>query len=128
MKINRKIKGLNTFYIGSSFLRTIFFKILNTNLLIMSLPDLNKFEIRRSKYPVKYIFIPHNVLSTHMVFREGAFDAFDVFFCCGPHHYKEIRETEKIYKLKKKRLVKFGYSRLDKIISSIKRIKMKKKM
>ena len=126
-KINRKIKGLNTFYIGSSFLRTIFFKILNTNLLIMSLPDLNKFEIRRSKYPVKYIFIPHNVLSTHMVFREGAFEAFDVFFCCGPHHYKEIRETEKIYKLKKKRLVKFGYSRLDKIISSLKKNKNERK-
>ena len=52
-----KIKGkINFFYIGSKSIRTIFFSTLNTKVLIMSLPDLNKYEIRRSKYPVKYIF------------------------------------------------------------------------
>ena len=96
IKINRNIRNLHKFYIGSSFIRTIFFRVLNTRLLIMSLPDLNKYEIKRSNYSVKYIFIPHNILSTHMVFREGAFDEFDIFFCAGPHHLKEIRETEKL--------------------------------
>jgi len=90
------------------------------------LPDLDKYEIKRSKYPVKYIFIPHNVLSTHMVFRKGAFDAFDIFFCADSHHLKEIRENEQKNSLKKKELIKFGCSRIDKIIKSYDRIKEKK--
>ena len=123
-----KIKGkINFFYIGSKTIRTIFFSTLNTKVLIMSLPDLNKYEIRRSKYPVKYIFVPHNILSTHMVFRKGAFDAFDIFFCSGPHHLKEIKETENMYNLKKKFLIKFGCSRIDKIIKNFKNTKKKKK-
>ena len=120
-------KKINFFYIASKSIRTIFFSTLNTKVLIMSLPDLNKYEIRRSKYPVKYIFVPHNILSTHMVFRKGAFDAFDIFFCSGPHHLKEIKETENIYNLKKKTLIKFGCSRIDKIIKNFKNTKKKKK-
>ncbi len=125
--LKKKKKNLSCFYIGSKSIRTIFFSTLNTKVLIMSLPDLNKYEIKRSRYNVKYIFIPHNILSTHMVFREGAFDKFDSFFCAGSHHFKEIRETEKLYKLKKKELIKFGYSRLDKIIENIETIKKHKK-
>ena len=124
LKFKEKI---NFFYIASKSIRTIFFSTLNTKVLIMSLPDLNKYEIRRSKYPVKYIFVPHNILSTHMVFRKGAFDAFDIFFCSGPHHLKEIKETENIYNLKKKTLIKFGCSRIDKIIKNFKNTKKKKK-
>ena len=124
LKIKEKI---NFFYIGSKSIRTIFFSTLNTKVLIMSLPDLNKYEIRRSKYPVKYIFVPHNILRTHMAFRIGAFDAFDIFFCSGPHHLKEIKETENIYNLKKKILIKFGCSRIDKIIKNFKNTKKKKK-
>ena len=85
--------------------------------MVMSLPDLGKYEIKKSKYDVSYIFVPHNILSTHMVFRNGAFDAFDIFFCAGPHHFREIRESEKKYKTKRKELLKFGYSRIDKIIA-----------
>ena len=117
LTIDRKIRNLKIFYIGSSFIRIIFFAVLKTRIIIMSLPDLAKYEIKRSKYDVKYIFVPHNILSTHMVFRKGAFDAFDVFFCSGPYHYKEIRESENKYKTKRKKLLKFGYSRLDKIIA-----------
>ena len=117
LTIDRKIRNLKIFYIGSSFIRIIFFAVLKTRIIIMSLPDLAKYEIKRSKYDVKYIFVPHNILSTHMVFRKGAFDAFDVFFCSGPYHYKEIRESENKYRTKRKKLLKFGYSRLDKIIA-----------
>jgi len=127
INLKRKIKNFNCFYIGSKSIRTIFFSVLNTKIIISSLPDLDKYEIKRSKYKVKYIFIPHNVLSTHMVFRKGAFDAFDIFFCSGPHHLKEIKETENIDNLKKKTLIKFGCSRIDKIIKNFKNTKKKKK-
>ena len=123
----KKEKKINTFCIGSNSIRRIFFSTLNTKVIIMSLPDLDKYQIKRSKYPVKYIFVPHNILSTHMVFRKGAFDAFDIFFCCGPHHLKEIKEAENIYNLKKKVLIKFGCSRIDKIINNFNTQKKKKK-
>ncbi len=113
-----KIKNKNffKFYLGSGIIRTIFFSTLKSKILVMSLPDLNKFHIKRSKYPVFYIFIPHNLLSTHMIFRKNAFDHYDSFFSSGEHQNKEIRESENIYKTKKKELVNFGCCRLDKII------------
>ena len=128
LEIDRKIKNLKMFFIGSSYIRTIFFAILKTRIMAMSLPDLGKYEIKKSKYDVSYIFVPHNILSTHMVFRNGAFDAFDIFFCAGPHHFREIRESEKKYKTKRKELLKFGYSRIDKIIAKYNHKKNKRKI
>ena len=80
----------------------------NSPTLILTMPDLNSFHIKRSPHKVNYIFIPHNVLSIHMVFRNKAFNHYDTFFCSGPHHKKEIKETEKIYNLKKIETVNFG--------------------
>ena len=82
--------------------------------MVMTMPDLGKYGFYRSKYPVHYIFIPHNMLSTHMVFRENAFDQFDAVFCVGPHHKREIREAEKLYSLPPKKLLEVGYAPLDK--------------
>ena len=50
-----------------------------------------------------------------MVFRNKAFNHYDTFFCCGPHHNKEIKETEKIYNLKKINTVNFGYNKIDEL-------------
>jgi YidC/Oxa1 family membrane protein insertase len=48
-----------------------------------------------------------------MSFREGAFDAFDTVFCVGPHVERELREIERVYGLKEKTLVHFGYPLAD---------------
>ena len=112
----KNYKNFKKFYIGSGITRTIFFSTINTKVLVMSLPDLNTFHIKRSKYPVHYIFVPHNLLSTHMIFRRNAFDNYDSFFSSGEHQNNEIRESEILYKTKKKELLNFGCSRLDKII------------
>ena len=85
--------------------------------MILTMPDLNTFHIKKSKYEVNYIFIPHNILSIHMVFRKKAFNHFDTFFCVGPHHNIEIKETEKIYKLNKILLFNFGFYNIDKLLS-----------
>ena len=54
---NQKIKS---FYIGEGTARTKFFLTLRTKILIMDMPDLEKFHIKRSKvYPVHYIYIFH---------------------------------------------------------------------
>jgi YidC/Oxa1 family membrane protein insertase len=48
-----------------------------------------------------------------MVYREGAFDAFDTIFAAGPHHSREVRELEKIRGTKVKNIVEQGYVLLD---------------
>ena len=125
--IKKNFKNFRKFYIGSGIFRTIFFSTINAKVLVMSLPDLNTFHIKRSKYPVHYIFIPHNLLSTHMIFRKHAFDNYDSFFSSGQHQNNEIRESERLYKTKKKELLNFGCSRLDKIIYMHKKYKNKSK-
>jgi len=108
--------AIRPFYIGSGSIRTILFASLDADVVVMTTPDLDSYSLKRSKYPVHYVFIPHNMTSTHMVFRKGAFDAFDTFFCVGPHHVAELREGEQIYGLKPRSLVEVGYAKLDALL------------
>ena len=111
---NQKIKS---FYIGDGAARTKFFLALKARILIMDMPDLEKFHIKRSKvHPVHYIYIFHSMFSVHSYLREGAIDNYDTIFCVGEHHVNEIKETEKVYKLKPKKLVSYGFPRLDTLI------------
>jgi hypothetical protein len=113
-----KNKNLFAYYIGDGIARTKFFLTLKAKILIMDMPDLETFHIKRSKvYPVHYIYIFHSMFSIHSYLRKGAIDNYDTIFCVGTHHEKEILETEKIYKLKPKRLVKYGFGRLDTLLS-----------
>lgn len=107
-------KGVRPFAIGDGINRTAFFASLDAGLMVMTLLDLQTFDIKRSMAaPVHYVFVPHNMLSTHMVFRKGAYDHFDTVFCVGPHHVAEIKEAEELYGLPAKTLVENGYVRLD---------------
>ena len=102
------------FYIGSGTSRTKFFSTLKAKILVMDMPDLGRFHIKRSnEYPVHYIYLFHSMYSVHSYLRKGAIDNYDTIFCVGPHQVKEIRETEKVYGLKAKKLINYGYGRLD---------------
>ncbi len=114
--LKTKNKKIFPYYIGSGSMRTIFFSLFNSDILILTMPDLNSFHIKRSPHDVKYIFVPHNILSIHMVFRKKAFNHYDTFFCAGPHHNKEIEETEKIYSLNKIEILNFGYNKIDELL------------
>jgi hypothetical protein len=105
------------FYIGMGFVRTYLFLTLKAGIMVMTMPDLETYYIKRSKvWPVHYIYVYHSMYSTTMVYRFGAMDHFDAILCVGPHHINEIRATEKIYNLKPKILIESGYGRLDSII------------
>jgi len=83
----------------------------------MDMPDLQTFHIKRSKvYPVHYVYIFHSMFSTHSYLRKGALDNYDTIFCVGDHHEKEIRATEERYGLKEKKLIKYGFGRLDTLL------------
>lgn len=116
--LKQKNKNIKTYFISTGILRKVLFRTLRANVMVLTMPDLEILHLKRSKYPVHYIYIFHSMVSTHMIYRKGAFDHYDTIFCVGPHHETEIRETEKIYGLPPKRLVKHGYGRLDSIIQS----------
>ena len=114
-----KNKEIKTFYIGDGSARTKFFLELKAWVLIMTMPDLDTYYIKRSKtFPVNYIYLFHSMNSTHMEFQKGAFDHFDTIFCVGQHQIQEIRATEQLYNLKQKKLVECGYGLLDKLLKS----------
>ena len=98
-------KNILAFYIGDGIVRTKFFLELKAKILIMDMPDLDSFHIKRSKiFPVHYIYIFHSMFSVHSYLRKGAVDHYDTIFCVGEHHKREILETEKIYGLKPKKI------------------------
>ena len=110
-------KNILAFYIGDGIVRTKFFLELKAKILIMDTPDLDSFHIKRSKiFPVHYIYIFHSMFSVHSYLRKGAVDHYDTIFCVGEHHKREILETEKIYGLKPKKLVNYGFGRLDTLL------------
>ena len=111
--LNNSLAGVHTFYIGQGVVRTWLFTTLEAGFLLMTMPYLETFHIKRSVHPVHYIYTHHSMVSTHMIYRKAAFDHFDTVFCVGPHHVREIRETEKQYGLKAKTLFHHGYPRLD---------------
>jgi YidC/Oxa1 family membrane protein insertase len=89
--------------------------LVETDIFVMTTPDLDKYYLKRSfiKSDIEYIYVPHDMMSVHMSFREGAFDAFDTVFCTGTHTESELREIERVYGLKSKTLVRFGYPLAD---------------
>ena len=110
-------ESIKTFYIGFGSARTTLFLSLKADVMALTMPDLGNFNIKRSKYPVHYVYIFHSMVSSHMIYRHRAFDQFDSILCVGPHHVEEIRATESLYGLNRKQLVQSGYGLLDSLMS-----------
>ena len=105
--------GIRTFYLNK--LLPFFMAFVNCRVFVLTLTDLNQFHLRRSINPVHYVYVFHSLVSTHMIYRFGAFDYYDSILCVGPHQIKEIRKQEELYSLKPKSLVETGYYRLERL-------------
>ena len=115
--LSTKNENILAFYIGSGIVRIVLLALLKADILIMTMPDLETFYVKRSRvHPVHYIYVFHSIVSTHLVYRKGAFNHYDTVFCAGPHHVREIRAAEDIYGLKAKNLVAHGYGRLEALL------------
>jgi len=102
------------FYINTTLNSLI--KVLNSKIIIFTMPDLDNFYIKRSNNPnVKHLYMFHGVGSTFLQYNREAFSHYDTIFCVGEHHYEEIQKSEQIYSQKPKELIKTGYYRLEKI-------------
>ncbi|MBQ3048259.1 MAG: membrane protein insertase YidC [Clostridia bacterium] len=125
-KTNPKIKP----YYISLKKTAILMMLVETDIFIMTTPDLNKYYLKRSfiKKDIEYIYVPHDAMSVHMGFNEGALDHYDTIFCSGKHVKAEVAKTEEVYNLPKKNLVEFGFPLLDELVKSAeKEVKENKK-
>jgi YidC/Oxa1 family membrane protein insertase len=104
---------MKVFYINK--LLPFFMLSVKSKVFIMTLTDLNRYHLKRSLHPVHYVYVFHSLVSTHMMYRFGAFDHYDSILCVGPHHIRELRQHEKQSRLPAKTLVEAGYYRLERI-------------
>ncbi len=111
--LETKNKKIIPFYFNN--LLQLFMSFVKCKVFVMTLTDLNQFHLKRSINPVHYVYLFHAAVSTHMMYRFGAFDHYDSILCVGPHHVNEIRKHEEMQKLPTKALVEAGYYRLERI-------------
>ena len=116
--LHYKHPNLRSYKIDEGGCRNWLFKNIDTDLMVMTMPDIETYQIKRSKYPVHYVYVQHSIVSLHMIYRKSAFDHFDTVFCAGPHQVKEIRAIEEKYQLPEKTIIEHGYGRLDAIIEN----------
>ena len=118
--LNCNNKNILSFYVGDGVARSNFFINLKATIIVMTMPDLETFHIKRSKvYPVHYVYIFHSLNSTQRAYKKTAFDNFDTIFCTGNYQIIEIQTRERKFNLGKKKLIKHGYGRLDTLINEV---------
>jgi len=108
---------IKAYFIDERRLVALFMKM-DADVFVMTTPDLGKYHLKKSlvRKDVEYIYTNHSMTSMHLVLGEGAFDQFDTILMCGPNHIDEIRQTEYIYGLEQKTLIKTGSLMLDDLL------------
>lgn len=108
-----------TYYVGDNKLISLMMKM-EADIVVLTMPDLQKYHIKRSlvKKDIEYIYMDHAVASANMTLRKHALDHFDTIFATNQLMVDEMREMEKVYNLKEKNVVKYGYSLIDNMIAN----------
>lgn len=107
---------IKPYYIGEQKLITLMMKM-DADMVVMTMPDLNNFHIKRSyvRKDIEYVYMFHWCTSTHMVIREHALDYYDTILCPGPYQMEELRCSEQMYQLPKKRLIETSYGVIERL-------------
>lgn len=114
--LNDREVRINSHFVGQGSALITFFQFLNCRIFVTTLPDLENLHLKRSHNSVHYVYLHHSIVSSHMIYRTGAFDHYDSILCVGPHHEQEIRQWEALKDLPQKRLYQHGYGPIDLLI------------
>jgi YidC/Oxa1 family membrane protein insertase len=106
------------FCVGAGLIRTMCFQWLEADVMLMTMVDFNKLQLKRSVNPVTYVFMFHSLISTHMADHADSYDYYDAVLCAGPHQLNEIRKREKMLGLPPKQLFEHGYHRLEDLLAN----------
>lgn len=109
---------IKSYYIASDRYLVPLFMKLDCDMCVMTMPDLEKYHIKRSRVrgDIEYLYVMHGVGSYVMPLRKGALDWFDSVLCISPENESEIRDTEELYGTKPKTLIEAGYPLIDRMI------------
>lgn len=120
----KESRKLIPYYVGQQKTISIMLK-LNTDIMVTTVPDLQTLHMKRSvvRDDIEYIYTFHSLTSTHLIYRENAFDNFDTVFCVGQHQTSELRYREELAGLPKRNLVKVGYGLYDQLLESYSHLK-----
>ncbi|NBJ82313.1 membrane protein insertase YidC [bacterium 1XD42-94] len=120
-------KRIRPYYISEKKLITLMMKM-DADIVIMTMPDLENFHIKRSyvRQDIEYIYMFHWCTSTHMVIREGALDHYDTVFCPGPRQVEEIRFTETRDGLPAKNLLETSYGVIENLAEAYGRMETRR--
>ncbi len=108
---NNKVRA---YYIGENRLITLMMKM-DADVVVMTMPDLEKYHIKRSivRDDVEYIYVDHGIGSLNLMLRSHALDYFDTVFCSNELVKKEMEAQERVYNLKERTKVEYGYCLID---------------
>ena len=108
--------SFHTYYLEEKLM--VLMMRMDADIVVMTTPDLQKYYIKRSmvRNTVEYVYMDHGMGSINLMYQKGALDAFDTVFCTNDFVYEEIRAQERVYGLKEKVLVKYGYALIDNMI------------
>ena len=105
-------KLCTTSYIGNGMKAYAHVNSLSAKIVVMTTPQLDVFELQRSKKVRHYAHVMHAPTDA-LFYKKYAFDAFDSVFCSGPHQIKHIRALEQLRGLPKKELFRTGLTYYD---------------
>lgn len=107
------------YYISDNRMIILMMK-LECDIMVMTTPDLENFQLKRSyvNKDIEYIYVPHDTNSANMSFRKEALDHFDTIFTSGFKNKSEIAEREEKYALSQKNLIEWGSSVIDNMIKA----------
>lgn len=102
------------FYIGDSFIRTLFFFTLNCKNLITTMPDLGNFFLKKSSKCQNYIYFFHSMLSMNIIYNHNAFSNYDTILCANKIHANEVKNY--FFTNSKVKYLNLGYPKIDELI------------
>lgn len=123
-ELAKKEKQIKPYYIEEKKLITLMMKM-DADVVVMTMPDINNFHIKRSyiRKDIEYIYVPHCIDSTNMTMRKNSMDHYDSVFVTDKHQREECEKTNEVYNLKNRKIVDWGYSLLDDMMSDYKKSK-----
>jgi len=126
-KLEKEYDNLKAYYIGERKLITLMMKM-DADVVVMTMPDLETFHIKRSyiRNDIEYIYLPHGMDSMNLTMRNHSMDHYDTVFVTGKYQREEAEKTNKVNKLKGRKIVDWGYSLLDEMIDDYSKTKKKK--
>jgi len=114
--LSRQHDLYRTVCIPAGFFLTLHFNMQKADMVVLTMMDLDNFQLKKSINPIHYIYLFHALGSTHMVDHANSYDAYDSLFCVGPHHVRELRKRESMAGLAPRNLFEYGHPRLESLL------------